>query len=106
MVNASRRSRWALVLVVVVAGAALYWGKGLIGLADGQTDRKEITTAAIDRRSDDARGAAAEQSVDLSEKQTEGLKIGKVATHEFAIQKTAVGTIDFNENMSVQVFSQ
>ena len=92
--------------MVVVAGAALYWGKGLIGLADGQTDRKEITTAAIDRRSDDARGAAAEQSVDLSEKQTEGLKIGKVATHEFAIQKTAVGTIDFNENMSVQVFSQ
>ena len=29
-----------------------------------------------------------------------------MASRDFAIQKTAVGTIDFNENMLVQVFSQ
>jgi membrane fusion protein, heavy metal efflux system len=50
--------------------------------------------------------APGEQAVDLSEKQITALKIGPLGTHEFAIQKTAVGTIDFNENMLVQVFSQ
>lgn len=49
---------------------------------------------------------ADEQTVDLSEKQANSLKIGPVAAREFALLKTAVGTIDFNENLLVQVFSQ
>jgi membrane fusion protein, heavy metal efflux system len=46
------------------------------------------------------------QAVDLSEKQMGLIKVGPVDTRDFEILKTAVGTIDFNENMSVQVFSQ
>jgi membrane fusion protein, heavy metal efflux system len=34
------------------------------------------------------------------------LRVGAVESREFALLKTAVGTIDFNENMLVQVFSQ
>jgi membrane fusion protein, heavy metal efflux system len=104
LANASGRTRFALVLVAAAAGAALFWSRSFIGLADGQTNRKELTTASIDRPS--ASGASAEQSVDLSEKQTGALKIGTLGTREFAIEKTAVGTVDFNENLLVQVFSQ
>jgi cobalt-zinc-cadmium efflux system membrane fusion protein len=45
-------------------------------------------------------------SVDLSEKQAASLKVGPVETRDFEVLKTAVGTIGFNENMLVQVFSQ
>jgi membrane fusion protein, heavy metal efflux system len=96
-----------LVLVVAASGAALLWGRGLIGLADGQTSRKEMTTAAIDRPPDrGGRGAAAVPSLDLNEKQAGMIKTAAVGMREFALTKTAVGTIDFNENLQVQVFSQ
>jgi cobalt-zinc-cadmium efflux system membrane fusion protein len=44
--------------------------------------------------------------VQVSDKQAGALKVGAVELREFALLKTAVGTIDFNENMLVQVFSQ
>jgi cobalt-zinc-cadmium efflux system membrane fusion protein len=83
----------------------LFWGKGFIGLADGQSGRKEQTAALEGSRPGSAK-TTDEQVVDLSEKQTASLKIGPVTSREFAILKTAVGTIDFNENLLVQVFSQ
>jgi cobalt-zinc-cadmium efflux system membrane fusion protein len=51
-------------------------------------------------------GDAGLQFVDLTEKQTGGLKIAPVEPRSFELLKTAVGTIDFNENLLVQVFSQ
>ena len=92
-------------LVIAIGGAALFWSRGFIGLADGQSEGKaRIASPAADQpglgKSDDA------PIVELSEKQAASLKIGPVASREFAILKTAVGTIDFNENMLVQVFSQ
>ena len=87
--------------VIVIGGIALFWGKGFIGLADGQSGKKERVAAT-----EPVRPAGDDQSVDLSEKQAASLKIGPVASRDFAIQKTAVGTIDFNENLLVQVFSQ
>lgn len=92
--------------MAAVAGAALIWGRDLIGLADGQTSRKEITTASTDLSSDNSGGVAAERSLDLSGTQTAELKIAALGTHVFQIEKTAVGAVDFNENMLVQVFSQ
>jgi membrane fusion protein, heavy metal efflux system len=47
-----------------------------------------------------------QQFVDLTEKQLGALKIGPAEQRNFEQSKTAVGTIDFNENMLVQVFSQ
>jgi cobalt-zinc-cadmium efflux system membrane fusion protein len=92
-----------IALAAVAIAAALFWGRAMIGLADGQTNRKEMTTASVERQ---PAGAGADQSVDLTEKQAASLKIAALGTRDFAIQKTAVGTVDFNENVLVQVFSQ
>ena len=91
--------------LIAIGGAALFWGKGFIGLADGQSVRKEQTASIEPNRPGPAK-TADQQSVDLSDKQAASLRIGPVASREFAILKTAVGTIDFNENLLVQVFSQ
>jgi membrane fusion protein, heavy metal efflux system len=108
----SWRSRVAFLALILIGGAALLWSKGFIGLADGQSGRKGLSSSAATVQA----GAATVQAgpgkisetpfVDLSEKQAGTLKIGQVGSREFAIFKTAVGTIDFNQNMLVQVFSQ
>src|SRR5215469_5979989 len=46
------------------------------------------------------------EAVDLSEEQLGSIKVGAVARRDFEIIKTAIGTIDFNKNLLVQVFSQ
>jgi membrane fusion protein, heavy metal efflux system len=91
--------------LIAIGGGALIWSRGFIGLADGQTGRKELNASAAADRSGPAKIAEA-PVVDLSEKQAGTLKIGPVESRDFALLKTAVGTIDFNENMLVQVFSQ
>jgi membrane fusion protein, heavy metal efflux system len=101
----STRSRALLFALIAIGGAALFWGRGFVGLAEGQSGRKEQTASVESNRSGSAR-MADEQTVELSEKQAASLKIGPVASREFALLKTAVGAIDFNENLLVQVFSQ
>jgi membrane fusion protein, heavy metal efflux system len=91
--------------VILVAGCALFWSKGFVGLADGQTGPREKRASAAADRPGLSENADA-LFVDLSEKQAGTLKIGQVGSREFALLKTSVGTIDFNENMLVQVFSQ
>jgi membrane fusion protein, heavy metal efflux system len=95
------KSRTILLALIVVGGVALIWGKGFIGLADGRKEQ----VAALEPNRPGGAAASDEQAVELSEKQSASLKIGPVSSREFAIQKTAVGTIDFNENLLVQVFS-
>src|SRR5579872_6575319 len=99
------KSRLILLALVAAGGLALFWGRGFIGLADGQSGRKQHL-AALESNQPNGTPASDEQTVDLSDKQAASLKIGPVSSREFAIQKTAVGTIDFNENLLVQVFSQ
>jgi membrane fusion protein, heavy metal efflux system len=94
-----------LFALIAIGGVALFLGRGFIGFADGQSGRKE-QVAAVEPARPGSAAAADQQAVDLSEKQAAALKIGPVASREFALLKTAVGTIDFNENLLVQVFSQ
>jgi membrane fusion protein, heavy metal efflux system len=101
----SRRSRAVSFALIVIVGVALFWGRGFIEIADGQSARKEQTASIEPTRAGSAM-TADDQSVDLSEKQATSLKIGPVGSREFALLKTSVGTIDFNENLLVQVFSQ
>ena len=96
------KSRAIWLAVIVVGGVALFWGRGFIGLAGGQSDTKARVASTEPVKP----AASGEQSVDLTEKQTASLKIGPLASRDFALLKTAVGTIDFNENLLVQVFSQ
>ncbi|SHJ58660.1 membrane fusion protein, cobalt-zinc-cadmium efflux system [Bradyrhizobium lablabi] len=51
-------------------------------------------------------GDGGPQFVALTEKQTGSLKIAPVESRNFEVLKRAVGTIDFNEHLLVQVFSQ
>src|ERR1700688_3371632 len=103
--NLSRRYRMVWFALIAIGGAGLFWGKGFIGLADGQSERKErISSTASNQPASDK--SAETPIVELSEKQAASIKVGRVASREFAILKTSVGTIDFNENMLVQVFSQ
>jgi cobalt-zinc-cadmium efflux system membrane fusion protein len=44
-------------------------------------------------------------SVQLTDKQLGSIKIGAASEHAFPQERTAVGSIDFNENLAVQVFS-
>ena len=44
-------------------------------------------------------------SVELTDAQLKSIKIGVAAEHGFPQERTAVGSIDFNENLAVQVFS-
>ncbi len=44
-------------------------------------------------------------SVDLSDSQLSSVKVEPVETRDFPIEKEAIGSIDFNEDMAVQVFT-
>jgi cobalt-zinc-cadmium efflux system membrane fusion protein len=86
-------------LIAVSAGLvvlALSWVK-----FSGLSSADDVVTA----RSAPA-ATSEQQSVELSDKQAATLGIGAVQSRDFDVFKTAVGTIDFNENMLVQVFSQ
>ena len=102
--NLSGHPRIVVAALIVVAGAALLWGRGFVGRADGEATKKDVV--APTRPEQTASADVGEQALDLSEKQAGAIKFSLLGTHQFAIQKTSVGTIDFNENMLVQVFSQ
>ena len=91
-----------LFALIVIGVAALFWSRGFIGHADTAAGRKEANSSATADQSGKSSGA----SVDLSEKQASALKIGPLGSRDFTLFKTAVGTIDFNEDLLVQVFSQ
>jgi cobalt-zinc-cadmium efflux system membrane fusion protein len=89
-----------LCLIVVVA---LLLTKAFVFSTSSETiSRSELPPSAA------GRSVALDEapSVDLSEKQANAIKIGPVGSRDFELFKTAVGTIDFNENMLAQVFSQ
>jgi membrane fusion protein, heavy metal efflux system len=92
----------AIIALIAIGGLASFWGRSFVGLADGQAGRNESSAASqsvIDKKVETP-------VVDLSEKQAASLKISPVGQREFELLKTAVGAIDFNENLLVQVFSQ
>lgn len=92
----------SLALAVVVV-AAFLWTKFHVG---------SIQAANQDRNaSDGVSGLDSGKNsqapfVELSEKQAGSLKIGTVESRNFERFKTAVGTIDFNENVLVQISTQ
>ena len=98
------KSRAIVLAAIMVGCVALFWGRGFIGLADGQSQKQQVATTEPVRPG--GTGATDEQAVDLTDKQAASLKTGAVPSRDFALFKTAVGTIDFNENLLVQVFSQ
>jgi cobalt-zinc-cadmium efflux system membrane fusion protein len=92
-----------LFALIVIGVGALFWTRGFLGHADTAAGRKDANSSAVTDQSGKPSDAT---SVELSEKQANTLKTGPVGTRDFTLFKTAVGTIDFNEDLLVQVFSQ
>jgi cobalt-zinc-cadmium efflux system membrane fusion protein len=100
---AGRKLLKVVVSVVSVIGiAALLGGAYFAGSAKVGAAPEDRGTSARSVSSDDA----GPQFVDLTDKQAGALKIAPVQLRDFELSKTAVGTIDFNEDLLVQVFSQ
>ena len=102
--NLFRNHPWArgiLAIAGAVAIMALLWTRVFFAPSSSET------TGPIQPRPNASSPGQNDISVvNLSEKQADSIKVGPVEMREFKIFKTSIGTIDFNENMLVQVFSQ
>jgi cobalt-zinc-cadmium efflux system membrane fusion protein len=79
-----------------VIGLAALWWLGLPPFSaptvqEGRTQRAPVQATTVE--------------VQLTEKQVNSLKIAPVGQATFDVQRSAVGNIDFNQNMLVQVFT-
>jgi membrane fusion protein, heavy metal efflux system len=98
----SSRVTVAVVGALVVAAAVLYWA----WRPGSRSPDVAATTAAKAALADTPNAAAADNnSVDLSESQLESVKVAPVDAREFPVEKEAVGSIGFNEDLQVQVFT-
>jgi cobalt-zinc-cadmium efflux system membrane fusion protein len=94
--------RRALLGAAAVAGVALIAASGYLALRTRSAAASEAKSAAPPAA---AASADDNQLVQLSDSQLASIKVGPVVERDFPIQKEAVGTIDFNEHMNVQVFT-
>lgn len=94
--------RFALLGIAVVAGAAMIATGAYLALRTKTANAAEASAASAPVA---AASAGDKQTVQLSNSQLVSIKVGPVVDRDFPIQKDAVGNIDFNEDMNVQVFS-
>jgi cobalt-zinc-cadmium efflux system membrane fusion protein len=87
--------RLALLSTTAVVGVALVAAGTYLALRGRTADAAETT----------ATSGAGTESVQLTDSQLGAIKIGAIGDHEFVLQKDAVGIIDFNQDLNVQVFT-
>ena len=87
----------AIAAVLFVAAVILYW-------AGHRGDNANSGGGAANSAAPNA-ASAAPDSVDLSNSQLDSVKVEPVEERDFPIEKEAIGSVDFNENMTVQVFT-
>jgi membrane fusion protein, heavy metal efflux system len=98
-----RRSRITFwVTIVVVAGIAVFGVRSLFGSTTRPADQEMQSRSG----SPVQHSADGIQAVELTETQLAAIKVAPVQLRNFETLKTAVGTIDFNQNKTVQVFAQ
>jgi membrane fusion protein, heavy metal efflux system len=87
----------AITAVLFVVAVVFYW-------ALRPTGNPSSGGGAANSAAPNAAGQAAD-SVDLSNSQLSSVRVEPVEERDFPIEKEAVGSIDFNENMTVQIFT-
>ena len=94
----------AVVVMIISFGVYIAWFAG--------DSPNESAGARAASETDSARArtpsrslAASTQSLELSPHEFEKFKVEPVQEHDFKVQREAVGNIDFNQEMSVQVFA-
>jgi membrane fusion protein, heavy metal efflux system len=97
-----RPTRISKRLAVVVTVAAI---AGVIGLLESGRSRGRATKANTPQGSSaTSKTSVSEAAVDLSPSQVNSIKIEPVGSYLFPVEKEAVGDIDFDGDLSVQVF--
>ncbi len=95
----SSRVRAAIIGALVAVAVVGYW-------TWRSGDSVKSVDAAIPANAESAGpNAAPRDSVDLSDAQLASVKVAPVEEREFPVEKEAVGSIGFNENLTVQVFA-
>jgi membrane fusion protein, heavy metal efflux system len=104
---ASAILRRPLLMAVVAAGFALAAGAYLFWLFPLQTAPGLSTVSAHAEATATPPTANPDtpSTLDLSDAQMASVKVEPVETREFPVEKEAVGSIDFNEDMETQVFT-
>jgi membrane fusion protein, heavy metal efflux system len=98
-----KRSRIALLIAIaVVAGVVAFGARSLLGSTE-RPATEDLQGRAVTPVQGSADGM---RSVELTGKQLAAIKIAPAELRSFETLKTSVGTIDFNQNKTVQVFSQ
>jgi cobalt-zinc-cadmium efflux system membrane fusion protein len=84
--------------VVVATATAIIVATGLLESGCSRGQAANVDTQARPSSS------ASEATLDLSPSQLNSIKIEPLGSYEFPVEKDAVGNIDFDEDLSVQVF--
>jgi membrane fusion protein, heavy metal efflux system len=101
MAPATRKAALATVLAAGIAAAAAAY---TFRLFDGSSVSALSATSAYAEAS--ATGDTADpNTLNLTDTQLAAVKVEPVETREFPVEKEAVGSIDFNEDMETQVFT-
>jgi membrane fusion protein, heavy metal efflux system len=97
---------FALNLIVAIGAIATGHFREWLSAGLGTGPAKAVETAALTPSQQPSSAAPpTAHSVELNEKQLASVKVEPVGEHDFPVVKTAVGSIDFNEDMTVQVFT-
>jgi len=92
-------------LAVVVAYPLLHSGDGSLSGLGGAGTSAKAQGAATRPSGPSGAGSDAPPSVNLTDSQLGFVKVEPASEREFAIEKESVGSIDFNQDMTVQVFT-
>jgi membrane fusion protein, heavy metal efflux system len=102
MFSGIRRGLVAIIVLLAVAAAgyaAWRWKEG------SKPEFGSATHAKAEPSKTANAPAPSKDTVDLSDSQLAAVKVEPIEDHDFPAEKQAVGSIDFNEDMSVQVFT-
>jgi len=103
LVTTNNRVRAALVGAIIAVAAIIYWAWPSSERSKTEGGAAAPAHAALSNAPNAA--APDQDSVDLSESQLNSVKVAPVEEREFPVEKEAVGSIDFNEDLEVQVFT-
>ena len=99
----SNRSLLFVAFVIAALGVVAMTGGKYIASGNRAEAATESQVIAVGSNPD---AQVTPDSLDLSERQVVSFKIGPVESRDFEPLKTSVGTIDFNQNMLVQIYAQ
>jgi cobalt-zinc-cadmium efflux system membrane fusion protein len=95
----------AAILAIVVVGYFLARSGDGLKSGVGAPTRANAEGASTGSPSGASRDPLAVDSVELSDSQLASVKVEPVGEREFPVEKSAVGSIDFNEEMTLPVFT-